>query len=402
MSQSAGSLVPAAGDGIPLRPVSAEHHVDHLGRLPNELRLDVLRHLDYQSLDAMRTTCTAYYRLVTPGLMRELLGPEVMDRVLVLCCRHCRRHDPASRVLVWPTNVDLRLRLPYEGQCEPCLFERRMLFPCTAWYGYARMASFYKPLLPCSWCSHLHGKSDEAEAVCKKRFQRMLHVNIWAHTARCAAVVAASLMGLLNFPATPTALLSDWLSLALMLFKLVVMKYHFSAESTVSPVPAFIFVHFVLVAAAFIAVDIGNRALSAEEGNLRNVRATIAVWYWHLAMRFTAILGFAIIYSGYDFRRAHGRKVPRWRSHIVQPLASVLACSVWAEALHREPMGYGDYRPSAKLFVLDFVRYWRDLVLHHARKLTWIKQALVWLFALCKRKIASLLTRRSIGTSSFH
>jgi hypothetical protein len=67
-----------------------------------------------------------------------------------------------------------------------------------------------------------------------------------------------------------------------MLFKLVVMKYHFSAESTVSPVPAFIFVHFVLVAAAFIAVDIGNRALSAEEGNLRNVRATIAVWYWHL------------------------------------------------------------------------------------------------------------------------
>ena len=76
----------------------------------------------------------------------------------------------------------------------------------------------------------------------------------------------------------------------------------------------------------------------------------------------SALVGLAIIYSAYDFRKAH-RVTPSWTRRMTNMIVGPFVFCAWATALESEPMGCGGYPPEhpEKTFLYNLYMYPKQL-----------------------------------------
>ena len=90
--------------------------------LPNELKLMLLRFLDFADIERLRRTCKQLRQLANPMSVRTMYGPLQLRNILLGHCKLCLHHDPlrARLLLANPSDRDY----PFASRCIPCAVEQ--------------------------------------------------------------------------------------------------------------------------------------------------------------------------------------------------------------------------------------------------------------------------------------
>ncbi|KAH7327725.1 hypothetical protein B0I35DRAFT_472497 [Stachybotrys elegans] len=329
---------------------------DHLRTLPNEIWIAIFRHLDFGDLEALRRTCRYYHATLTPRLVRFLLGPEQMSRVLTWSCRNCGRYDPDAKTLAWPESLRNLLWQPYEARCIDCLYRHGLLLPNAHFIG-----KFSGDWKWCRWCGRLHRRNSSLASYearhCNTSYDKALGLNAWFALGRWIIAVTAYAVALAFVPDTLPVALSGALTLCFMCGSLLTERYDQKIPpSDVSPLPVRAAMQAILLGLAVPPVYYGTRRITLPGWN-RGLVAALCLCYLHTILRLANLVGLAFICFGYNFRRANGLKSPPLRVRVINPIAGFFIISSWVLALDSEPMGYHGHRTTLRKFMSDGVKY---------------------------------------------
>ncbi len=90
----------------------------HFLTLPNELKLMLLRYLDFADIERLRRTCKQLRELANPKWIRTMYGPDLLRTLLLGHCKLCLRYDPFRSNLLRARPGDEGF--PLASKCIPC------------------------------------------------------------------------------------------------------------------------------------------------------------------------------------------------------------------------------------------------------------------------------------------